>query len=136
VSEDDIQSVRRIYDALARWDLDDLVRDLTHDVEWELPETVPWGGSRHGHDGVRSFATMFQDHVEGMWADPDEFLDAGDRVVVLGRLSGRARAGGVEFETRFAHVWTLTDGVASRLRSYFDTAPVMAALEGEQRSVR
>jgi len=47
---------------------------------------------------------------------------------VLGRLRGRARATGDVFEVHFAHVWTLSDGMPSRCRSYFDTAPVMAAL--------
>jgi uncharacterized protein len=61
-------------------------------------------------------------------ADPDDFLDAGDRMVVLGRMRGRAKASGREYEVEFVHVWTMTDGVASRLRAYFDTAPIMAAL--------
>ena len=42
--------------------------------------------------------------------------------------AGRAKASGQEFEVEFAHVWTMTDGVASRLHAYFDTAPIMAAL--------
>jgi uncharacterized protein len=130
VSEEDVKSLQRIYAAMSRWDLEELVRDLAHDIEWSLPDTVPWGGTRHGHDGIRSFATVFRDHVDGSWADPDQFLDAGDRVVVLGRLQGSAKATGAPFEVQFAHVWTLTDGVASRCRSYFDSAPVMAALGG------
>ncbi len=47
----------------------------------------------------------------------------------LGRLRGRAKASGRDFEVEFVHVWTMTDGVASRLRAYFDTAPIMAALD-------
>ena len=113
MSGDDVKAIRRIYDALSRWDVDELLRDLAHDIEWSLPDTVPWGGTRHGHDGIRSFATIFQDHVEGTWAEPDQLLDAGDRIVVLGRLRGRARATGLPFEVQFAHVWTLTDGMAS-----------------------
>jgi ketosteroid isomerase-like protein len=130
VSEYDIQALRRIYAAITRWDLDELVADVAHDIEWSLPEPLPWGGTRHGHDGIRAFATLFRDHVEGSWADPDDFLDAGDRIVVLGRLRGRARATGEDFEVEFAHVWALSDGMASRCRSYFDTAPILAALEG------
>lgn len=128
MSEQEIESLRRIYDALSRWDVDELVGDVTHDIEWSLPDTLPWGGTRHGHDGVQAFAAVSQDQVEGRWADPDDFLDAGDRIVVLGRLSGRARASGQEFEVGFAHVWTMTDGMASRLRAYYDTAPIMATL--------
>src|SRR4051812_5161553 len=129
MSEHDIESLRRIYYAFSLWDVDELVSDLAHDVEWTMPETLPWGGTRHGHDGVRAFASVSQDHVEGRWADPDDFLDAGDRLVVLGRMRGRAKATGRDYEVEFVHVWTMTDGVASRLRAYFDTAPIIAALD-------
>jgi uncharacterized protein len=129
---EDVKSLLRIYEAMSRWDVDELLSDLAHDIEWSVPDTVPWGGTRHGHEGIRAFATIFQDHVEGVWADPDQFLDAGDRKIVLGRLRGRARATGHDFEVEFAHVWTLTDGMASRCRSYFDTGPIMAALRGAE----
>ena len=126
--EPEIQALRRIYDALLRWDVEEFARDVTHDFELILPETVPWGGTRHGRDGVEAYAAIFRDHVEGQWADPDDFLEAGELIVVLGRLRGRARATGEEYEVDFAHVWTLSDGVPSRCRSYFDTEPIMAAL--------
>ncbi len=130
MSEYDVQALRRIYAAINRDDLDELAADVAHDIEWSLPEPVPWGGIHHGPDGIRAFATVFRDHIEGTWADPDDFLEAQDRVVVLGRLRGRARETDQEFEVEFAHVWTLTDGVASHLRAYYDTAPIAAALEG------
>jgi uncharacterized protein len=126
--EDEIQALRRIYDALSRWDVDEFANDVTHDFELVLPETLPWGGTRHGRDGVAAYATIFRDHVDGPWADADDFIDAGDVIVVLGRLRGRGKQSGNEYEVHFAHVWTLSDGVPSRCRSYFDTAPIMAAL--------
>jgi uncharacterized protein len=128
MSEFEIEALRRIYAAMSRWDMAELARYVTHDFELILPDTVPWGGTRHGQDGVSAFADIFQDHVEGQWADPDDFIDAGDVILVVGRLRGRGKSTGDEFEEHFAHVWTLSDGVPSRCRSYFDTAPVMAAL--------
>jgi uncharacterized protein len=127
--EFEMQALRRIYDALFRWDMDELADGVTHDFELILPETVPWGGTRHGRDGLAAFGTIFRDHVDGQWADPDDFIEAGDLIVVLGRLRGRAKASGREYEVHFAHIWTLSDGVPSRCRSYFDTAPIMAALD-------
>ncbi len=126
--EFEIQAVRRIYEALSKWDVDELIKDVSHDFEMILPETVPWGGTRHGRDGVEAYAAIFRDHVEGLWADPDDFIDGGDMIVVLGRLRGRARATGKKYEVDFAHAWSLTDGMPSRCRSYFDTAPIMSAL--------
>lgn len=130
MADGDIKAVQRIYTALTRWDVDDLVANVAHDIEWTMPDPLPWGGTHHGPEGVRSFAQIFQDHVEGPWADPDDFLEAGDRIVVLGRLSGRARESGQGFEIGFVHVWTLSDGIPSRAQIYYDSAPILAALEG------
>jgi ketosteroid isomerase-like protein len=127
---DEVQALQRIYAAINRGDVDELTSDVAHDIEWNLPEWVPWGGTRHGPDGIRAFADTFSDHIDGNWADPDDFLLTEDRVVVIGRLRGRAKATGQEFEVEFAHVWTFTDGVASRLRGYYDTVPILAAIEG------
>jgi ketosteroid isomerase-like protein len=128
MAEEDIQALRRIYAAFSRWDIDELSHDVTHDFELNVPESLPYGGTHHGYDGVQAFATVFQDYIDGQWADPDDFLDAGDRIVVLGRNRGRATHTGKEFEMPFAHVWTFTDGVASRLQVYADSAPLVAAM--------
>jgi uncharacterized protein len=132
VPTEDVSSLQRIYSAISRWDVEDLKSDLAHDIEWQLPEGLPWGGTHHGHDGIQAIADIWQEHVEGQWADPDDFLDAGDRIVVLGRLRGRARSSGEEFEVAFAHVWGMTDGVPSWFRGYFDTGPITAALRGAE----
>jgi ketosteroid isomerase-like protein len=128
VSEHEVKAVQRIYAAFARWDVDEMLSDVSHDFELTLPDPVPFGGTRHGRSGVRAFARLFQDHFEGGFADPDDYLEAGDRLVVLGRLRGRARETGREYEVPFAHVWAFSDGVPCRCRSYFDSSPVVAAL--------
>ena len=131
MADNEIATLRRVYSALQTWDIDELQRNLTHDIEWVLPETLPWGGAHHGHAGIASFADVVEEHVGGIWADPDDFLSADDRIVVVGRMIGEARATGREFEVPFAHVWALTDGVPSQMRGYYDTAPITAALAGE-----
>jgi ketosteroid isomerase-like protein len=128
VADEPIQALRDAYTAMQRQDAEQLSEVLAHDIEWTLPEGLPWGGTHHGHLGVVSVVEIFLESVDGFWADPDEFIDAGDRVVVLGRIMGRVRATGREFEVEFAHVWGLTDGVPSRFRGYYDTAPIVTAL--------
>ena len=130
MSEHEVRLLRGAYDAFDRGDVDGFLKGLSHDIEWRVPDVLPWGGSRHGHEGVRSFFSILAEQVEGGWGTPEEFLDVGERIVVLGRFSGTARATGVAFETRFAHVWTLRDGVPSGFDNYLDTATVVAALEG------
>lgn len=130
VDQDTAETFQRIYSALQRHDWDELSRNLAHDIEWTTPDSLPWGGTRHGHIGVIAFAELFADHVDGYWADPDDFFVADHTVFVLGRMSGRGREGGRAFEVPFAHVWTLADGVPRRFRAYFDATPIQAALAG------
>jgi uncharacterized protein len=51
--------------------------------------------------------------------EAEEFLSAGDRVVVLTRYRGTGREG-IELESPAAHVWTMRDGKATRLEVFID----------------
>jgi len=128
MSKDEVSTLRNLYAAIHSRNPDELRGALSHDFELDLPAALPWGGIRHGADGIETVHEIFLDHVEGSWADVDEFLDAGQRIVVLGRARGRARGSGNEFEVPFAHVWGMADGVSSWCRAYLDTGPILAAL--------
>jgi uncharacterized protein len=129
VPAEDVQRLREVYDAFDRGDAEAFVGLLAHDIEWRVPEVLPWGGVRHGHDGVRTYLELLGEHVDGGWGAPEEFLDVGGRVIVLGRFSGTARATGRDFETPFVHLWSTSDGVPVRLAQLVDTAIVLRALE-------
>jgi ketosteroid isomerase-like protein len=51
--------------------------------------------------------------------EPERFIDAGDRVVVVARLSARGKASDVSLERHDGMVWTVRDGKAVRL-DYFN----------------
>jgi uncharacterized protein len=61
-------------------------------------------------------------------ADPHDFLDAGEHVVVIGRYRGRAKRTGKPLDVPFVHVWTYRDGKAIRFRQFLDTAGWVEAL--------
>ncbi len=58
---------------------------------------------------------------EGYTVTPEEFLDAGDRVVVLGTYSGIYKATGREVRAQFAHVWGVREGRIRSFQQYTDT---------------
>lgn len=76
-----METLRRIYAAIEQSDWEELRTNVTHDVEWEEPSSVPWGGTHHGPLGVEAIAQIFSDHVDGHWATPEEFLAAEETVV-------------------------------------------------------
>ena len=85
--------MRRSYEAFARDDIDGVVADMDPDIEWHQAQGLPHGGVYRGLDEVRRaiFDPLDDEWWDDFSADPDEFVDAGESVVVLGRYTGRAR---------------------------------------------
>lgn len=122
--------VRGAYDALARGDVASLLGMLAPDVQWTEAEGFPYAGTYTGHDAVvNGVLARLGSEWEGFQAQPAEFIDGGDQVVVLGRYSGSYHETGKPMQADFAHVWTLRDGQAVRFRQYVDSALVQAALQ-------
>jgi hypothetical protein len=127
-----IDLVRRSYDAFERHDIDGVLADMHPDIEWHQAQGLPHGGLYRGVDEVKR--NIF-DPLHGAWweefsAPPDEFLDAGDQVVVIGRYRGTAKGTGKTLDVPFVHVWTVANGKAIRFRQYLDTAGWIEALTG------
>jgi hypothetical protein len=125
-----VAAVRRSYEAFARDDLDGVVADMHEEIEWHQAQGLPHGGFYRGLVEVRR--AIFEPLDEEWWdefsADPDEFIDAGADVLVLGRYRGRAKGTGKELDVPFAHVWSFRDGKAVRFRQFLDTAGWVEAL--------
>jgi ketosteroid isomerase-like protein len=75
-------------------------------------------GTFTGRDGFTRFIRGQVELFEDLRCDPEEFIDAGDQIVVPMCLRGRARSTGLPLEYHAIHVWTLRDGRAARLRLY------------------
>ena len=121
--------VRRLYEA--RGNPEVIRQVLAPDGRWEVVEGFPYSGVYVGLDNVlrNFFGRLFQD-FENFVAAGSEFFESGDRVIVLGSYTGRAKATGREFTARFAHVWTLQGGKIVRLQQCADTVQVTRALAG------
>ena len=88
-----VDVVRRSYEAFARGDLDAVLADMHPEIEWHQAQGLPHGGLYRGLDEVRAnvFDPLDRDWWSEFSADPEEFLDAGGEVVVLGRYRGVAK---------------------------------------------
>lgn len=87
------------------------------EVEWDMTRsTIPDMGVYRGREGVREFFREFREPFEAYWAHAEEFMDAGDRVIVRVRQGGRGQGSGVDIEMpSYWQVYTLRDGKAVRV---------------------
>jgi ketosteroid isomerase-like protein len=119
MSEANVEIVRRIYKLLERDDLDAALGLMDTGIEYVNPDYAVEPGTRYGHDGIRANVENMRAAFEYWRFEPDEFFDAGDRVLVLGTFGARGRDSGVQIERRMSRIWTIRDGKAVRYQ-WFD----------------
>lgn len=124
-----LDAVRASYAASARGDIDGLVAVLAPDARWTEMAGFPYGGTYVGADDV--VAGVFRrigEEWDNYQAVPEQFVDGGDVIVVVGTYSGTYRATGRSMTARFTHVWHCEEGTAVAFEQFTDTLAVHCAL--------
>jgi uncharacterized protein len=121
MASENLEQVQRLSSAFNRRDLDELLELIDGDVEWIPIMAALEGRVYRGHDGVRQWVEDLSVDWEYFETHQEEFLEIGDRVLILGRWRARARSSGVELESEQAS-WLidLQDGKIVRLQTFTD----------------
>jgi ketosteroid isomerase-like protein len=125
-----VEAVRRLYEARGNPEVARQV--LAPDVRWEVVPGFPHSDVYVGLTGVFDFFTRLFGDFEDWHSEPSEFFEAGDRVIAIGTYSARCKATGKEFSARFAHVWTIRNGVIARLQQCADTVQIARAVASRE----
>lgn len=140
MSHENVEIVRRIYAAL---DLsvpgsvsrfggppESIHGLMDPEIEWQGPREFPdLAETVHGYEGIASYGARIAEAFDDYRMAPERFIDAGDdRVLVFSREGGRGKGSGAEVQTHLtAHLWTLKDGKAVRMQSYWERTDALAA---------
>ena len=126
MSVENVEVARGAYEAFRRGDLEGVGKYFADDVEWEAPDTLPTGGVFRGRDAVLGNFADISNHFSKFSVDPDEYIDAGDHVVVRGVQSVTGPGGSTE--SRYLHLFTLRNGKVVRGEFIADTVKGKEAL--------
>ena len=128
MADQDVDTISGAYEAFDRGDVPAVLGILDAGVEWHEPGggNAP-SGTFTGPDAVGSevFGSIGANFDEYA-AEPSEFSDEGDRVVVKGRFTGKNK-GGAELDTGFEHVFEMSDGKVVRFENKPEDAEAWAA---------
>jgi ketosteroid isomerase-like protein len=118
------------YAAFNRGDTQGIVENFEEDIEFVGPNSqrMPGAGTHQGREAVRGLLEGMRERWDGLRWSPDEFISAGETVVVLGHMEGTAKATGTEIKVPFVHVWRMRGGRVRRGQALTDTAVVADAL--------
>jgi ketosteroid isomerase-like protein len=125
MTEENVEIVRRVY---AGWAVGDFSEGEVFDPEVEF-EMVDWpeAASARGLDEMRRTWQAALAAWDDFRAEPYEFIESGDQVVVLTHAVGRGKGSGAEVSADTATVWTFDGGKIVRLALYWDSAKALEA---------
>jgi len=120
MSQENVEIVRRIYDAVDRGDAATVLELYDPDIQWDFARSPFRNLFKHdlyrGRDGLRSFIReRYEEAWESIEDELEELIDADEHVVSIITSRGRGRASGVEVEKTHAGVWTMRGGKVSRV---------------------
>jgi ketosteroid isomerase-like protein len=126
--EENIEVVRRFYDAWARDELPGPLELMDPGIEYVNPPGAIEAGTRRG---VAEFAGAVEKLLESwdFWrAEPEEFRTFGNQVAVVVRYRTRGKGSGMEVEGRESALWTLRDGKVVRYQWFHGVADALEAI--------
>jgi uncharacterized protein len=121
MSEQDVETVRGGYDAFNSGNPGGVLDRLDPDVEWIEPGggNAP-SGTFHGPQSVGDdVLSAVPQYFDEFTAEPENFDDQGDTIVVTGRFKGKSKSG-AELDAAFEHVYEMKDGKIARLENKVD----------------
>jgi uncharacterized protein len=117
-----LEQIQELYGAFGRGEIEPVLAALAPDVEWVEGdiEGLPYRGVHRGPEAVgRDVFAQIPGAYESFELVPQEWVDGGDTIVMLGRVTVRLE--GRESSQSVAQVWKFQDGKISRFESFQDT---------------
>ena len=117
MSEENVELVRRTYEAVNNGDSDGVVLYFHPEIEFHAYPRYS-EGVYHGKQAVREYIENVWEHFESVRIEVDELLDAGDQVVVVTTQHPVPKRGQQEMTAHLAEVYTVRDGLLAERRPY------------------
>jgi len=128
VNESDTELIERMLREWNEGNVDALVEIFDPEVEVR-PALSTFLASMvyRGHEGIRRWYAETNEPWAELQAEPERFIDAGERTVVIIALHARVPGGRIDVGARIAHVVTIHDGRIVRLDGFDEPDAALAA---------
>ena len=134
MSQENVELVRRAFQAFAERGFDAMAEFWDPDIDWRAAEgAIDDVGEMHGQVAVRRYMEDWIDTFDDYGVVVEQLRDVGDdRVLSIQRVKGRAKLSGAETVLRYAVVSTVRDGKIVRAREYLSVEEALKAVGLEE----
>ena len=122
MSEENIEVVRRLYEAWIRDGFGVVPELMDPEIEYVNPDHAVEPGTRRGFEGFAVAARAVTSVYGGYEVVEPELQDLGERVLVKARVRTRSHANEVPIEAERGYVFDIRDGKVTRFAWFNDFA--------------
>jgi ketosteroid isomerase-like protein len=128
MSQENVEIVR-LSNALTNDGDFDAAFGLVHpDIEWVIAKEHPDTRTVTGRDALAEYRREWEEALPGVHVVFDRLLDTGNAVVGIGKVRGKGAGSGADVQVPIGFVFTLGDGLITRVEEYLDPAEALKAV--------
>src|SRR4051812_30314683 len=116
MADEHVQVVKQFYEAFNSGDIAAVFGMCDESIVLHEPEGSPFAGEYRGSEGIQEFLGKLGGAFEDIRLDAEEFLDAGDRAVVVGHFRAKAAGSGDEVDVSYCEYVHSRDGKITEFR--------------------
>src|SRR5829696_1663661 len=118
MSQENVEIVKRLFAAVARGDVEAAIAGATPDGVIDASRRILGGGTYSGHQGIRDYFAMLAETWSDVRTEAEDFIDAGDSVVVPIRIVNTGRSSRLSVNARAAWIAQIHEGKVARMTVY------------------
>ena len=126
MSQENVELVRRMYEAFHRGDFDGALANFDPEVEVDASMRVDEGVG-HGRDAVSAMVARWLGAWDEWREEIEDIRDLGSQVLVSSKQHGRAKGSGIEVETHYAVLYEIRGEKINRMTIYSEVAEALEA---------
>jgi ketosteroid isomerase-like protein len=129
MSRENVEIVRRLFEAATAGDFERWLGFLHPEVEWDTTASryVEGGRKFSGHAGVRLYFRSWLASWQDYEVTVEELIPCGQDVIAVLNERGTSKATGIPLDQHLAMIWTVRDGLAERVRVFDSKADALQA---------
>lgn len=124
-----LDRLKQGYKDFASGNVEAVVANWQSDIVWDECKGMPFVKGEGTYVGIKSVVedvlAKIPEYFDGFNIEITEFVDGGEKIVMVGFYTGTWKATGKKFKANATHTWTFKNGKASHYFQAVDTAAII-----------
>ena len=123
---ENVQIVQGGYNDFLTGNVDGVLNRFADEFTFTVPGApdIPYAGTKRTREDLADFFRQLGEKVTFATFEPQEYVAAGDRVVAIGRYSGKVNQSEHAFDNGWAMAWRIRDGKVVEFTEYSDVSEI------------